>query len=86
MKTESQTLPGPATSFGLTPPKQGMVEEVSFSSSTIIADFWKVSHLLSQRELRRPRKGDISGSFLKEAARRNPPPAEWYEGEDERPF
>ncbi len=86
MTTESQTLPGPATTIGLEPPSPGMVQQIAFSSSTILADFWKVHHLLSTKELRRPRRSNLSGSELKERAKIHPPDPEWYEGEDERPF
>ena len=86
MTTKSKTLPGPTTAIGLPSPKQGMVLSISVSSNTILADFWKVSHLLSNRKLRKPRKGSPSASELKKIAEQNPPPPEWYEGEEERPF
>lgn len=83
---DSQTLPGETKNIGIPLPSQGMIHHVVLSSSTILAEFSKVSHLLSERELRRPRRCAPAGQALKLIARKNPPPAEWFEGEEERPF
>ena len=86
MTTESQTLPGDTTTIGIKPPEQGMIQPVTHSFSTVLADFWKVSHLLSNKELRPPRRSGPSGAELKKIAKSHPPDPEWYEGEDDRPF
>ena len=43
-------------------------------------------HLLSDKPLRRPRRQFPTNEELIRLAERNPPPAEWFEGEAERPF
>jgi len=42
-------------------------------------------HLLSDKPLRRPRR-QLSSADLRRLAAENPPPAEWFEGDDERPW
>jgi len=86
MTTDTQTLPGQATTIGLESPREGMIQMETFSYSTMNAEFWKVAHILSAEELRRPRTASFTGAELKDIAQRNPPSPEWYEGEDERPF
>lgn len=86
MTTDVQTLPGETTVIGFVPPQSGLIAETECSSQTILADFDKVSHLLSQREPRRPRASALSAEELKRIAQKHQPPQEWYEGEEERPF
>ncbi|MEX2288311.1 MAG: hypothetical protein WD648_14545 [Planctomycetaceae bacterium] len=86
MATETKTLPGRTTEIGLENPKSGMIPELSLAFDTLMADFRKISHLLSNKELRRPRTAYPTGAELRRMAKKNPPPPEWYEGEEERPF
>jgi hypothetical protein len=83
---QSDTLPAPKVEVGLSGPEVGVIVPTSAVFQTIIADFSRISHLLSARELRRPRSMQPSQAELKRMAEKNPPPPEWHEGEAERPF
>jgi hypothetical protein len=66
--------------------RTGIVRAPAVTSQTVIAEFSKISHLLCDRELRRPRTMGPTRDGLKRMAEKNPPPPEWFEGEGERPF
>ena len=63
---------------------------VSVSCGTFLATFDKIKHKLADKPLHRPNRTRpiriLSGDDLKQIAAQNPPPAEWFDGEDERPF
>jgi hypothetical protein len=86
MTTEMKTIAAETTTIGIEPPKTGIIRAQAITSSTLIADFAKISHLLSQKVLRRPRAAPLTAEEIRRSAQQNPPPPEWYEGEDERPF
>jgi hypothetical protein len=86
MTTEMKTIAAETATIGIAPARTGIVRAPAVTSQTVIADFSKISHLLSNRELRRPRTGWPSAAELKRIAAKNPPPPEWYEGEEECPF
>lgn len=86
MTTEIQTLPGETLAIGITPPSEGQIKPIEISSQTMLANFDRISHLLSKKELRTPRRASITGAELKRIAKSCQPPQEWFEGEDERPF
>ena len=89
MTTDVQTVAGRSKTIGIEPierPKRGVIPVVPVAARTMIAEFSKISHLLSDKVLRRPRTSGPSQAELKRMAEKNPPPPEWYEGEAERPF
>jgi hypothetical protein len=86
MTTEIKTIAAETTTIGIELPKTGMVRAPAVTSYTLIADFAKISHLLSSKILRRPRTSGPTRDELKRLAKKYPPPPEWYEGEQECPF
>jgi hypothetical protein len=86
MTSQVQTLPDETGTIGVQSAVRGMLPPAKASTSTALVEFATIVHLLSTRELRRPRKRPYTGAELKQIAKKNPPPLEWYEGEDERPF
>jgi len=86
MTTEMKTIAAETKTIGIEPAKTGIIRVPAVTSSTLIIDFAKISHLLSKKVLRRPRAAPLSAEEVRRSAEQNPPPPEWYEGEDERPF
>jgi hypothetical protein len=87
MTTDVQTIAAPQTNIGIEQPKRGVIPAITPAAQTIIAEFSKISHLLSDKVLRRPRTfSNPTSDELRQIAKDNPPPPEWYEGEAERPF
>lgn len=67
-------------------PRPGMVMSVG----TFLPDFNKICDQLSDKPPQRPARlrtmPAVSNNELRDIAKRNPPPREWFEGEEERPF
>jgi len=63
---------------------------LKFSQASIAATFDKVKKYLSSNPLRRPNRAHPlvgpSNLELLKLAKTHQPPAEWHEGEEERPF
>ena len=64
--------------------------QTHLATGTFICEFESVKNLLSGKPLRRPSRlhpiPTVTNAALRKAAAKNQPPAEWFEGEDERPF
>jgi hypothetical protein len=60
------------------------------AKGTFMSGFDSVKHLLSGKPVRRPVRLHpmplVTNAALREAAAKHQPPAEWFEGEAERPF
>jgi hypothetical protein len=63
---------------------------IAVSDGTFLADFTKIRHVLSDKPLHRPNRTRpirvVTNEELKRIAAENPPPPEWFEGEEDRPF
>ena len=65
-------------------------EGASVSKVTFLPPFASIEQHLSGKALRRPNRTAplrvVTNAELKRLAKDNPPPPEWYAGEDDRPF
>lgn len=89
MTTPVVTIPG--TAVVMKPVSVSVKEEhICKAEGTYSVSFEAVRHQLSPKPLRRPTRlhplPTLSNGALREAAQRYCPPAEWFDGEEERPF
>lgn len=80
------TLPAETKTVGTEYLLEAVGPPPAVTSTTLVVPFEQIVHLVSMRGLRRPRSPFPTGEQLKLIAAKNPPPAEWFDGEDECPF
>ena len=89
MTIEAVTEPG--TLIEMKPHREQVQQAPAHKAAgTFTAPFDTVKGLLSGKPLKRPCRlrpiPTITNQALQKLAEKHPPPAEWFDGEDERPF
>lgn len=85
--SDTITHPGEVHELKVTLPSSPMA---GMAQGTFVTSFQKIAHLLSDKTIRRPTRfspiPDVTNESLKRLAEKHPPSAEWFEGEEDRPF